>query len=322
MGLRGLQWRGGSRRSTVFLFLLPALLLVLLFYLLPLAITVWVSFTPLRNWMVSRYLTEYSGLENYENLYMLVSKSPTMRLVVETTLVFVGLTLIVNVLGGLLLAIATYMIEERVSLGFRLLWLLPRMTPLAVFGLIWYYFFYGSSGGTLNSILLRAGLIDQPRFWGTEAGMLPWGAWSIIVFVNGLVGVSYGMIIFYSAFKNIPPELIVAARVDGAGNWQIIRHILVPMARWHIVFVTVWQLLSLITSYTHLFVLVEWRVVDKWHGMTWALFVFDQAFGDVKNQGLAAAAAVVLVVIGVGLGLLTLRLMRFSELSEAPRGDI
>ncbi|MEB3806555.1 MAG: sugar ABC transporter permease [Desulfurococcales archaeon] len=308
-------------RNNAIFFLLPALILIIAFYILPLIVTAWVSFTPLRNWRVS-LLTEFIGLKNYENLFHFVAKHPLGGLVVKTTIVFVAFTLIVNVLGGLLLAIMTYIIEERVSLSFRLLWLLPRMTPLAVFGLIWYYFFYGSPEGTLNAFLLRLGLIDNPHFWGTEPQFLPWSAWSIIVFVNGIVGVSYGLIIFYSAFKNIPPELIVAARVDGASTWQIVRHILVPMTRWHLVFVTVWQLLSLVTSYTHLFVLVDWRIVDEWYGTTWALFVFNEAFGAVKNQGLAAAAAVILVIIGSLLGLLTLRIMRFGKITPQPRGDI
>ena len=314
--------RIGHRLSNAFFFLLPGLLLVGAFYVLPLLITTWISFTPLTNWRVREQLTEFVGLENYRNLWLYVTMNPLGEKVLQTTIVFVTLTLIVNVLGGLLLAIATYVIEERVSLGFRLLWLLPRMTPLAVFGLLWFYFFYGSEQGTLNAFLLRLGLIEEPRFWGTDPELYPWGPWLIAVFVNGIVGVSYGMVIFYSAFKNIPRELIIAAKVDGATTWQIIRYILIPMVRWHLVFVTVWQLLSLVTSYMHLFVLTEWRVIDKTYGTTWALMVFQQAFGPIKNQGFAAAAAVVLVIIGGALGLLTLRIMRFHEMVTRPRGDL
>ncbi len=303
-------------------FLLPMLILVVAFYILPLVLTAWISFTPLTNWRVRDQLVDFVGLENYVNLYYLARYDPDFHKVLQTTLVFVVLTLFINVVGGLVLAILTYLIDERISLGYRLLWLLPRMTPLAVFGLLWYYFFYGGPQGTLNSFFLKMGIIDEPMRWGTDPAMLPYSAWAIIVFVNGLVGVSYGMIIFYSAFKNIPRELIIAARVDGAKTWEVIRHILVPMVRWHIVFVTVWQLLSLITSYTHLFVLVQWSVVDKWYGTTLALYVFNTAFFDVKNQGFAAAAAVILVIIGSILGLLTLRIMRFSQMISPPRGDI
>jgi len=308
--------------NSAFFFLLPGILLVAVFYVLPLILTVWISFTPLRDWRVREFITDYIGLENYKNLWIYITQNPLGERVLKTTIVFVVFTLAVNVLGGLGLALATYLIEERISLGYRLLWLLPRMTPLAVFGLIWYYFFYGSPEGTLNAFLLHLGLIDQPRFWGTDPQLLPWGAWLIAIFVNGVVGVSYGMVIFYSAFKNIPRELIMAAKVDGATTWQIVRHILIPMVRWHLVFVTVWQLLSLVTSYMHLFVLTEWRVIDKTYGTTWALLVFQQAFGTVKNQGFAAAAAVVLVIIGSILGLITLRIMRFRELVTTPRGDL
>lgn len=314
--------RSGRRWDSPLFFLLPGLLLVAAFYVLPLIVTTWLSFTPLQNWRVREQATEFIGLRNYHDLWIYVTKNPLGKYVVKNTLVFVTFTLAVNVLGGLALAVATYVIEEKVSLGYRLLWLLPRMTPLAVFGLLWYYFFYGSPQGTLNAFLLHLGLIDEPRSWGTDPALQPWGAWSIAIFVNGLVGVSYGMIIFYSAFRNIPREIIVAAQVDGASTWQIVRYILIPMVRWHLVFVTVWQLLSLVTSYMHLFVLVDWRVIDRWYGTTWALMVFQQAFGDVKNQGLAAAAAVVLVVIGGILGLATLRIMRFREMVQEPRGDL
>lgn len=307
-------------RLTPILFLTPALLLVIVYFIVPLALTLWIGFTPLRNWKIDQ-LFEYAGLRNYEAILRLAKFDPDFKAVVKTTIVFVTATLTINVLGGLLLAIAAYIIDERVSLGFRLLWLLPRMTPVAIFGLLWYYFFY--KYGTLNEVLLKLGLISDPVNWGTDPSYLPYSAWAIIVFVNGLVGVSYGMVIFYSAFKNIPREIITAAKVDGAKTRHIIMHILVPMVRWHIVFVTVWQLLSLLTSYAHLYVLTSWRVVDSVYGSTWALYVFNTAFSQtISNQGLAAAAASILVVIGVGLGLVTLRLLRFEEMMQIPRGEV
>ena len=309
------------RRLTLAFFLAPALALIVFFFLIPVVLTIWISFTDLYNWRVDKFW-EFVGLRNYEDLVYFLSNDPLIGNVLKTTIVFTTVTLAVNVLGGLALAIAAFLIDERVSLGFRLLWILPRMTPIAVFGLLWYYFFYGSELGTLNSILLRLGLIDEPLNWGTDPNLQPWASWLIIIFVNGLVGVSFGMVIFYSAFKSIPRELIIAAKVDGATTWQVVRHILIPMARWHLIFVIVWQLLSLLTTYPHLFVLVEWGVVDRYYGTTWALFVFTTAFGDFKFQALAAAAAVFLVAIGGVLGLLVLRVMRFEELIQPPRGEV
>jgi inositol-phosphate transport system permease protein len=196
------------------------------------------------------------------------------------------------------------------------------MTPVVVYALLWYYFFSGGAYGTLNAILSSLGLLHSPIDWGH--GITPWGPWLIIVYVNALVGVSFGMIIFYSALKSIPWEHIVAARVDGASTLQLIRYILLPSIRWHLVFVTVWQLLSLLTTYAHIFLLVEWNLVDKWWSQTWALYVFIQAFvpGGGQDQGLAAAAATVLVGIGAGLGLLALRILGFKRMMLPPRGEL
>jgi len=313
----------GRRRHLVF-FLAPALTLITIFYLVPLILSIYISLTPLKYWQLNKYLTDLSHpLENYYRLFYLVTHHPDISKVVITTVVFTGLTLVVNVLGGLLLALATYLMEEKFSLFYRTLWLLPRMTPIAVYSLLWYYFFHGSRFGILNSILLSLGVIHKPVWWGVDEKLLPWGAWMILVYVNGLVGVSFGMIIFYSALRSIPREQVMAARVDGATTTQLIRYILVPSIKWHIVFVTVWELLSLLTTYAHIFLLVEWGLIDKWWGTTWALFVFNTAFtAQALDQGLAAAAATVLVAIGLILGLITLKLMGFKELMVEPRGEL
>jgi inositol-phosphate transport system permease protein len=309
-----------SARSPAVIFLSLMLFLVVVFYVIPLVLTIWASFTPIRDWNVGR-LKNFVGLENYRRLLYLVRHDPDTGKVLKTTIVFVSGTLLVNVVGGFLLAVAAFLLDERVSLGFRLLWLLPRMTPVAVFGLLWYYFFH--ENGMFTRFLEAIGVIDHPLWIGQDPSVQPWGAWFIIIFVNGLVGVSYGMIIFYSAFKSIPRDIYMAALVDGAKLRHIVFKIMLPLTRWHLIFVTVWQLLSLLTTYAHLFVLVEWRVVDRWYGMTWSLYVFETAFsGTVSDQALAAAAATLLIIVGIGLGLLTLRLMGFERELAPVRGDI
>lgn len=316
--LRGLASFAGSDAAK---FLAPALFLVIVFYVIPVGISAYMSFTPLKNWNIDRYASQFVGLENYWKLFYMVTHDPSMKAILLTTVVFVAVTLAINVVGGLGLAIGTYFMGERAAGASQLLWLLPRMTPIAVYSLIWYYFFHPSSIGTLNSVLMRLGLIDEPVDIGQ--GIIPWGPWSIIIFVNGLVGVSYGMIVFTSAISNIPKELVIAARVDGAGNWDITKKILVPLLKWHIIYVTTWQLLSLITTYDHIFLLVEWNLVNRDYGSTWSLYVYNTAFqAGETDQGLAAAAGVVLVLISSVLGLITLKLMGFERMIKEPRGDL
>jgi len=295
----------------------------MVFYIIPLILSIYISFTPLHDWRVDKYMFDLSNpLQNYQDLFYLVTHDPDTWKVVLTTIVFTFVTLAINVFGGLGLALAAYLMEERVSTFYRTLWLLPRMTPIAVYSLLWYYFFHGSAQGILNNILRMLGLVDEPIGWGTDPRVLPWGAWMVIIYVNGLVGVSFGMVIFYSAFRSLPRERVIAARVDGATTLQLVRYILIPSIRWHLVFVTVWQLLSLLTTYAHIFLLVEWNLVDRWWSTTWALFVFNTAFTGVLNQGLAAAAATILVIIGVCLGLITLKLLGYQRMMVEPRGEL
>jgi len=310
--------RGAGSRAALF-FLLPALALIAIFYVAPLLLSIYIGFTPLRDWNLRR-LGEFTTY-NYERLFHMMLHDPDFGKVVKTTVVFTAATLAVNVLGGLLLALALYFMDEWLSLPYRVVWLLPRMTPIAVYSLLWYYFFLPGPQGTLNAILLRLGLIDRPYAWGTDPRLLPYSAWAILVIVNGLVGVSFGMIVFYSALRSIPREQVIAARIDGASTLQLARYVLVPQIRWHLVYVTVWQLLSLLTTFAHIFLLVEWGTLDRYWGSNWALYVFNTAFltGD---QGLAAAAATVLVAIGALLGLAALRVMRFREMMQEPRGEL
>lgn len=306
--------------NPIWFFLSPALFLIIVFYVVPLFFSIYISFTPLQNWNLARYLDQIS-LENYERLFYMAMNDPDVTKVVKTTIVFVTITLIFNVLGGLVLALSMFFMDESLSLPYRLIWILPRMTPIAVYSLIWYYFFLGDESGTLNSLLLRLGVIEKPLAWGNSPELLPESAWAIIILVNGLVGVSFGMVVFYSALRSLPREHVIAARVEGASAFQMTRYVLVPQLKWHIIYVTVWQLLSLITTYAHIFLLVQWGAIDKWWGSPWALYVFNTAF-TTSDQGFAAAAAVILVVIGGILGILVLRLMGFKKLMQEPKGEL
>lgn len=311
--------KGEKLRSLSF-FLSPMIAMVGIFYLIPLVFTVYISFTKMRNWNTEKYLSEIAGLYNYQRLFHMFQHDPMIRAILLTTVVFVGITLLINVFGGLLLALGTFFINESSASSIRLLWLLPRMSPIAVYSLVWYYFFHGSDIGTLNSILLKLGLVSEPIPWGQ---ITPWGVWSIIIFVNGLVGVSFGMIVFTSALNQIPKELVIAARVDGASAWQISKKILIPMLKWHFLYVLTWQFLSLLTTYPHLFLLVEWDLVNRDYGTTLALYVFNTAFGrGEQDQGLAAAAAVLLSIIGIMGGYVTLKVLQFERMIHEPRGDV
>lgn len=71
----------------------------------------------------------------------------------------------------------------------------------------------------------------------------------IIIAATLLTSIAYGTTVFSSAVKSIPENQFRAARVDGAGEWEIVRNIILPNLRFHITFIALWETLGLLTNY-------------------------------------------------------------------------
>ncbi|MEE9569079.1 MAG: sugar ABC transporter permease, partial [Candidatus Binatia bacterium] len=123
-----------------------------------------------------------------------------------------------------------------------------------------------------------------------------------------------------SAITAIPKQILYASEVDGASRWQQIRHIILPQLKWPILFVTVYQTLSLLTSFEQILL-----STDGGPGSTtevWALSAYHNALDNYWGNlqyGYGAAQALVLVVIGIIMSVIYLRFFRFQELVRRPR---
>ncbi len=287
------------------LFLGPATVLLLLFYVLPVLVDLVIAFTDMgRNLQVTRFTTE-----NFERM---LGGDRRLSQVLTNTLVYVLCTLsIFNVGYGLLLALVTTALPERSGAFFRAVWLLPRMSPSVVYALLWTWVVAPTEYGLLNQIGAAVGL--SPLDLKSDAPML------VVVLANGFVGASFGMIIFTSAIRSIPVHLFHAARVDGAGGLQIVRHVTLPQIRWHLSFVTLYQALSLLVSFEYI-----WLITDGgpfYDTTVWALYVYQRAF--VSGQyAYGAALALALVVVGIVVALLLWRFFDMRALLQRPRIEV
>ena len=141
----------------------------------------------------------------------------------------------------------------------------------------------------------------------------------LIVFVNGFVGASMGMIIFTSAIRAIPDHLFHAARADGAGGLAIVRHVILPSIRWPLSFVTIYQTLSLLVSFEYI-----WLVTNGgpfYDTMVYALYVYKRAF-ESGFYAYGAAMALVLVAVGAVAALAMWRFMDMRALMQRPRIEV
>ena len=211
---------GRRMRSTVssYGFLSLAIALVITFFIIPGILLAILSFTDLSSANFSQSWN-FIGLDNYERLF----SDPFFPKIARNTVFYVFTTLVFFNLGlALVLALVTTNIPRRQGFFFRLVWLLPRLTPSVVYILMWKRIASADPFGIYNQLV--------PGFLGASGGNLFLGGspWTFVILTNGFVGASFGMIIFTSALMSIPEDLITAAKVDGAGTWRIIR----GMTRW------------------------------------------------------------------------------------------
>jgi inositol-phosphate transport system permease protein len=305
---RRFSWR---RHSTALLFMLPVAAIVLIFFVTPAVITLALSFTNTSTATgLSRW--QWTGTANYEQIL----RSTFTPIILRNTIIYVTFTLAFNVLVGLGIALLTVHVRMSTGRAFRVLWLLPRITPSVVYALMWVWASAAPPFGIINQLTRPFGL--EERAW------LVTDPWLIIILINGFVGASFGMLIFTSAIQSIPQDLFRAARVDGASAWQIVRRITLPLLRWPILFVVVYQAMSLIASYEYILL-----TTDGGPGLygteVWSLWAFHTAlnsyFGNLQF-GLGAAMAAVLVLIGVVVSIVLLRVFRFRDLVSEPKVEV
>ncbi|WP_299391495.1 carbohydrate ABC transporter permease [Pelagibius sp.] len=288
------------------LFLGPALVLLALFFVLPVIVDITIAFTDMGQTLrVSEFTTK-----NFERM---LGGDRRLSAALGLTLIYVFCTLAVfNVTFGLVLALTTTAIPDRVGSFFRAVWLLPRMSPSVVYALLWAWVVDPTERGLLNQFINGAFGFEVYDMMNDHPLML-------IVLANGFIGASMGMIIFTSAIRSIPEHLFYAARADGAGGLHIVWHVILPAIRWPLSFITVYQTLSLLVSFEYI-----WLITNGgpfFDTTVYALYVYQRAFEN-GQYAYGAALALVLVVIGIAAALLMWRFMDMKRLLQQPRIEV
>lgn len=283
-------------------FIGPAMILIAFFYFLPGIMTIILSITD----MGFNFQAVFVGLKNY----LFIFTDPLAGKVMLNTLVYVFSTLLLfNVGMGLVLALLTSYADKKVATIFRLIWLLPRMTPPLVYILMWRFLLDPSDYGALNVLreqLFNAGAIN----------MFAEHPWAVIIIVNGFVGASMGMLVFSSAIESIPKDYFKAARIDGASEWEIIKNITIPMIKWPLMFITVYQTLALFTSFEYILALTDGG--PFYATEVWSLYAYHNAL-QYFDFGYGAALASILVLIGIIASLVYWKVFRFEDSVVEPK---
>ncbi len=298
-------------------FLTPTLVVVTLFFFIPLVMVFILSFTNLdmTNFGILKWWQPANWtLDNYVKIFT----NRFFPRILNNTFIYVSMTLIFfNVGMALVIALITTNINRRVGFAFRLIWLMCRLTPVVVYIMMWKALAGPAPMGVINKHILG------PLGIGTGEYLLNTNPWLFIILVNGFIGASFGMIIFSSAIEAIPKDYMIASKVDGASTWQTIRYITIPMIRWPLLFVTTYQTLSLLTSFEQIMLLTDGGP-GLYETEVWSLTAYHRAFTSYFGNtqwGYGSAWAVILVIIGIVMAIVYLRVFKFDELIQEPKID-
>jgi sn-glycerol 3-phosphate transport system permease protein len=197
------------------LFLAPAAAVFLIFAYWPLLQDVWLSF---HSWNMVSPTMKYVGWQNYLQLL----SSEELAKVLVNTLFYIVVLLVVNFLFPYLLSFGMAHCVRRLSFFYRSALFIPSTLSLAVASIIFLWIF-NPLAGPLQILLAGVGL-ESPR-WFKESGL-------VIVAISLIIGwkvFGYNLIILLAAMVDVPKDLIEAAKLENASNWQIFRRIVVPM---------------------------------------------------------------------------------------------
>jgi raffinose/stachyose/melibiose transport system permease protein len=203
------------RNGHVGVFLVPALVLVGVFYLLPTAVNFAYGFT---NWSSYHSGVRWIGLQNFRDL----SQDGAIWTDLWTTVKYALLVMVLENVVTLALALAL----ERTSRAnglFRSIFFLPVLLSTLSAGYLWTGIV--STDGVLNRVL--GGIVGHPvhtQWFGSTN-------WTIVV-VAAIHAWRFGgihMLVYIGALNAVPAELVEAAKVEGAGTWRIIRKIKLPL---------------------------------------------------------------------------------------------
>lgn len=276
----------------------PALLLLSVYLVYPAINTIVLSFRDRRG-------EGWVGFDNYADIF----GDPNGRLAIRNSIAWVIVVPVLAVAIGLAFAVLADRLGRRTEAAAKSVIFLPMAISFVGASIVWRFIYnfrpegFGEQTGLLNAIW--QGLGNDPVAWLLSE---PWNNLYLMVIMIWLY-TGFAMVVLSSAIKSLPGEVLEAARVDGASEWQLFWRIVLPM-----ISSTVMVVLTTI-------LIIVWKVFDIVFVMTGGEFgttiVAERMiteFFTFRNQGRGAAFAVLLFV--AVLPFMTLNIRRFRAQEE------
>lgn len=293
----------GHRRG-YYLYLIPGAVGFALIVLIPQIANFVLSFTSWKGIGVPRMV----GLQNYQRL---ITDEQFWGSMIHTLLFIISMTIIPVLIGLVLAALLFDYVRdqwgEQASSLFRAGFYLPQILPVTTAGVLWGWIL--SPIGVINIILKAMGLGVIAQNWIGDATYALWAVSLMIVWIQ----VGYCLVVFMAGLSRIDPALHEAAELDGAGWWQRLLSITIPMLAPEIFVVVLTTLIAALKVFAPIFVLTAGGPDNATLVPSYLTY---HHFFTTQRVGYAAAIAVVQTILTVVLATIFLRVQARQQAVE------
>ncbi|MCC6456262.1 MAG: sugar ABC transporter permease [Caldilineaceae bacterium] len=289
-------WQRPDKWLAGYLFVGPAVILLIVFSIISIGISLYLSFFDYD--IISRG-GPFVGLGNYREA--LFKDELFWTALLNTALYALGVVPGITIFA-FLLAFAGH----RVMYGkgvFRTIYFLPSITPLVVISLVWVWLY--SPQGMFNQMLARIGVSGPNWLMEPQTSLIS------VIIMSIWVHVGYYVVIYLAGLADIPRDFYDAAKVDGANTWQEIIYITVPLLRNVTLFVTVTLAIGAFQVFTQIYIMTLGGPGSATTSMQ--LLIFRQGF-QYFRMGYASALSWLLFAVIFVLVAIQLRTTRSEQI--------
>lgn len=275
-----------ATRWTDYMYILPAMLVMLVVIGYPLVYTIWLSFhaTPPRtgDW-------NFNGVQNYQEI---LTDPRFWRITWNTVYWTIGSTFFAFVLGfGAALALHKPFFGRGVV---RAILLIPWVISAVAAAYVWRWILH-SDYGLVSGSLKEWGLIERPLvLLDSKANVMP-----TLIMVNVWKEFPFVMVMLTAGLQTVPEGLLRAARIDGASTWNQFWHVTVPHLRGVILITTLLLFVINLNSFTLVWLMTGGGPANA--SALWITEIYNIAFRKLQ-YGPASAFSVILFIIMLALG--------------------
>ncbi|WAJ31306.1 sugar ABC transporter permease [Jeongeupella avenae] len=290
---RGADTQGEPQGWLGLAFILPSLLFILLLFLIPLAMTVWMSF---HHWPLLGRI-RFAGLANYAEL---IEDVQFWRALGFTALYTV---LVTAAIMAVALPLALLVDRPLRAAGFfRTIYFMPVVIGFGAASTLWMWLLNPDSG-VFAQLLRGIGLIDSaPRPLESF-----WPALGVIILMVVWKTAGFTMVILLTGLQSIPDDLTEAARIDGAGPWARFRRITLPLMRNSILLALVLNVTSSMLAFDQFFIITQGGPSNSTISAVFSIYL--ASFSSYR-LGYGAAMSFALLVVLVAISSIQLTFMR------------